>query len=105
VKILSRGWPDVPQTVIFLEDLGLGEKGIAEMLAPVLIRRLTLCFTQGSSVFTVITEPGREAQGPIIGWEALASVPRKTRDSVHSNVFPDKWGRVLEVAFFGGTPC
>jgi hypothetical protein len=28
-------------TVIFLEDLGWGEKGIAEMLAPVLIRRLT----------------------------------------------------------------
>jgi hypothetical protein len=24
----------MPRTVIFLEDLGLGEKGIAEMLAP-----------------------------------------------------------------------
>jgi hypothetical protein len=33
------------QTVIFLEDLGPGEKGIAEMLAPVSIRRLTLCFS------------------------------------------------------------
>jgi hypothetical protein len=48
----------MPQTVIFLEDLGPGEKGIAEMLAPVLIRRLTLCFlivsiTQGSPAFTV----------------------------------------------------
>jgi hypothetical protein len=32
------------RTVIFLEDLGLGEKRIAEMLAPVSIRRLTLCF-------------------------------------------------------------
>jgi hypothetical protein len=31
----------MPWTVIFLEDLGVGEKGIAEMLAPVLIRRLT----------------------------------------------------------------
>jgi hypothetical protein len=51
----------MPQTVIFLEDLGPGEKGVAEMLAPVLIRRLTLCFltvsiTQGSSAFTVVTE-------------------------------------------------
>jgi hypothetical protein len=35
----------MPRTVIILEDLGLGEKGIAEMLAPVLIRRLTLCFS------------------------------------------------------------
>jgi hypothetical protein len=55
----------MPQTVIFLEDLGPGEKGIAEMLAPVLIRRLTLCFlivsiTQGS--------PGWEAPRHIIGW-------------------------------------
>jgi hypothetical protein len=31
----------MPQTVIFLEDLGLAEKGIAEILAPVSIRRLT----------------------------------------------------------------
>jgi hypothetical protein len=48
------------QTIIFLEDLGLGEKGIAEMLAPVLIRRLTLCFSivsinQGSYAFMVVT--------------------------------------------------
>jgi hypothetical protein len=34
----------MPQTVIFLEALHLGDKGIAEMLAPVLIRRLILCF-------------------------------------------------------------
>jgi hypothetical protein len=94
----------MPQTVIFLEDLGLGEKGITEMLAPVLIRRLTLCLTQGSSAFTVVTEPGWEAQGPIIGWEALTSFPLGTGDSVPSNVFPDKWGRVPEVAFSGGTP-
>jgi hypothetical protein len=39
------------RTVIFLEGLGLGEKGIAEMLAPVLIRRLML-FT---SAFMVVT--------------------------------------------------
>jgi hypothetical protein len=32
------------QTVIFLEDLGLGEKGIAEKLASVSIRRLTCAF-------------------------------------------------------------
>jgi hypothetical protein len=47
--------------VIFLEDLGPGEKGIAEMLAAVLIRRLTLCFsivskTWSSPAFTVVTE-------------------------------------------------
>jgi hypothetical protein len=35
----------MPRTVISLEDLGPGEKGIAEMLAPVSIRRLTLCFS------------------------------------------------------------
>jgi hypothetical protein len=48
------------QTVIFLEDLGLREKGIAEMLAPVSTRRLTLCFlivsiAWGTSVFMVVT--------------------------------------------------
>jgi hypothetical protein len=50
----------MPQTVIFLEDLGLGEKGRVEMLAPVSIRRLTLCFSivsiaQSSSAFMVVT--------------------------------------------------
>jgi hypothetical protein len=74
------------------------------MLAPVLIRRLTLCLTQGSSVFMVVTEPGWEASGPVIQWEALALVPLGAWDSVPSNVFPDKWGRVLDVAFSGGTP-
>jgi hypothetical protein len=43
-----------------LEDLGLEEKGIAEMLAAVLIRRLTLCFLivsviLGSPAFTMVT--------------------------------------------------
>jgi hypothetical protein len=51
----------MPQTVIFLEDLGSGEKGIAEILALVLIRRLTLCFsivskTRGSCDFMVVRE-------------------------------------------------
>jgi hypothetical protein len=46
----------MPRTVIFLEDLGLGEKRIAEMLAPISIRRLTLSFlivntTRGSPAF------------------------------------------------------
>jgi hypothetical protein len=80
----------MPQTVIFLEDLDLGEKGIAEMLAPEFIKRLTLCLTQGSPVFMVVTEPGWEAQGPVIGWEALTSVPLGTGDRVPSNVFPYK---------------
>jgi hypothetical protein len=35
----------MPQTVIFLKDLGPGEKRIAEMLTSVSIRRLTLCFS------------------------------------------------------------
>jgi hypothetical protein len=60
VKQCFRSWPDKPRTVIFLEDLGLGEKGIAEMLAPVSIRRLNLCFSivniaQGASAFMVVT--------------------------------------------------
>jgi hypothetical protein len=46
----------MPQTLIFLEDLDPGEKGIAEMLAPVLIRRLTLCLIWGSSAFMVVRE-------------------------------------------------
>jgi hypothetical protein len=88
-------------------DLGPGEKGIAEMLAPVSIRRLTLCFSivsiaQGFSAFMVVTEPGGEAPGHIIGWEALASVYLGTGDSVPPNVFPYKWGRIPEVAFSGG---
>jgi hypothetical protein len=51
----------MPRTLIFLEGLGPGEKGVAEMLAPILIRRLTLCFsivskTWGSPAFMVVTE-------------------------------------------------
>jgi hypothetical protein len=85
------------RTVIFLEDLGPGEKGIAEMLAPVSIRRLTLCFsivskTQDPLLLWWSQEPGWEAPGPIIRWEVLALFPPGTRDSVLSNVFPDKWG-------------
>jgi hypothetical protein len=91
-------------TVISLEDLGPGGKGIAEMLAPVLIRRLTLCLIWGSSAFMVVAKPVWEAPGPVIGWESLISVPLRTGDSVPSNVFPDKWSRVLEVAFSRGTP-
>jgi hypothetical protein len=50
----------MPQIVIFLKDLGPGEKGISEMLVPVLLRRLTLDFsivsiTLGSSAFVVVT--------------------------------------------------
>jgi hypothetical protein len=74
------------------------------MLAPVLIRRLTLCLAWSSAAFMVITEPGWEAQGPVIGWKVLASVPRGTGDSVPSNDFPNKWGRVTEIAFSRGPP-
>jgi hypothetical protein len=94
----------MPGTVIFLEDMGTGEKGIAEMPSPVLIRRLTLCLTWGSSAFMVVIEPGWEAQGPVVGWEALALVPLGPGDSVPSNVFPDKWVRLPEVASSRGTP-
>jgi hypothetical protein len=48
----------MPQTVIFLEDLCSGEKGIAEMPAPVLVRGQTLCLAQGSPALMVVTEPG-----------------------------------------------
>jgi hypothetical protein len=74
------------------------------MLAQVLIRRMTLCLIWGFSAFTMVTEPVWEALGPVIGWEALTSVPLRTGDSVPSNVFLDKWGRVPDVAFSGGTP-
>jgi hypothetical protein len=50
-----------------------------------------------------LQKPVWEAPGPVIGWEALTPVPRGIEDSVPSNVFPDKWGRVPEVAFSGGT--
>jgi hypothetical protein len=60
----------MPRTVIFLEDLGPGEKGIAEMLAPGLRRRLNLCFsivskTQGSPAFMLVT--GAWMGGPGLG--------------------------------------
>jgi hypothetical protein len=50
----------MPQIVIFLEDLGLGEKGIAGMLALVSTRMLTLFFSIVSiswraSAFMVVT--------------------------------------------------
>jgi hypothetical protein len=51
-----------------------------------------------------LQEPGWEAQEPIIECEALASVPLGTEDRVPSNVFPDKWGRVLGVACSRDTP-
>jgi hypothetical protein len=63
-----------------------------------------LWFSQDSSAFMVVTEPGWEALGPVIGWEALAFVPLGTEDSVPSNVFSNNWGRVLEVVFLGRTP-
>jgi hypothetical protein len=40
----------MPQIVIFLKDLGPGEKGIREMLVPVVLRRLL-----GSSAVVVVT--------------------------------------------------
>jgi hypothetical protein len=64
-----------------LEDLGLREKGIAEMLAPVLIRRLTLCFliasiSQVSSAFTVVTRAwmGSPRTHQWVGGSGLGSV-------------------------------
>jgi hypothetical protein len=46
--------------VIFLENLHPGKKGVAEMLAPLSIRRLTLCFSivstaWSSSAFMVVS--------------------------------------------------
>jgi hypothetical protein len=73
----------MPQTTIFLEDLGPGEKEIAEMLASILIRRLNLCFsivsiTQGSSGFIVVT--GAWMGGTTIGWETLVLVSMPSSD-------------------------
>jgi hypothetical protein len=89
-----------------LEDLGPTEKGIAEMLAPVSIRRLTLSFyivskIRDSPVFMVVSGACMGSPGPVIVWEALALGPLGMGDSVPSNVFPNKWGRVPVVAFSG----
>jgi hypothetical protein len=80
------------------------------MLAPVSIKRLTLCFSIVSKtpraplLLWWLQEPGWEVPGPVIGWEALALVPLGTGDSMPSNVFPNIWGRVPEVAFSRDTP-
>jgi hypothetical protein len=59
--------------------------------------------TQGSPAFMVVTGACMEGPGTVTVWEALASVTLGTGNSVPSNIFPDKWGRVLEVAFSRGT--
>jgi hypothetical protein len=71
-----------------LEDLGLEEKGIVKVLAPALIRRLTLCFSivsinsyPGSYIFMVV--PGAWIGGPD---------------------FPGKWSKFPEEASSGNTP-
>jgi hypothetical protein len=81
----------VPQIVIFLEDLGWGEEGIAEMLTPVLIKRLILWFlivsiTWGSSAFMVVT--GARMVGPwTCHWVGGSSlIPLGTEDSVPSMI-------------------
>jgi hypothetical protein len=51
-----------------------------------------------------LQEPGWEAPGPIIEWEDLVSVPLGTKDTVLSNDFPNKWGKVPEIASSRGTP-
>jgi hypothetical protein len=94
----------MPRTVIFLEYLSPGEKGIAEMLAPVSIRRLlTLCFSIVSPGFLCFYGDHRSLNGK--PWHlSLGGRPKGTEDSVPSNDFPSKWGRVLEVASSAGTP-
>jgi hypothetical protein len=57
----------MPRTVIYLEDLGLGEKGIAEMLAPVSIRRLTLCLTWGSPALWCLQSLDERPRDPSLG--------------------------------------
>jgi hypothetical protein len=91
------------RTVTFLEDLGPGEKGIAEMLAPVSIRRLTLYLIWCSSAFMVVTEACMGGPGTRhwVGGSDLGSP--ENRVSVLSSFFSEKWGRVPEVAFSWGT--
>jgi hypothetical protein len=69
------------------------------MLAPVLIRKLTLCFsivsiTQGSSAFMVVTGAWMGGPETIIGWEPKTMCLG----------FPSKWGMFLEMDSFRGTP-
>jgi hypothetical protein len=75
-----------------LENLGLGEKGVVEMLAPVSIRRLTLCFSTvsiawGSYAFMVVTKAWMGSSRTIIGWEVLALVGLKIRQSPRGSFF------------------
>jgi hypothetical protein len=79
------------------------------MLAPVLIRKLTLCFsimskTWGSPAFMVVREASMGGSGTRHWVGGSDSVPLGTGDSVPSNVFPNNWDRGLEIAFSGGTP-
>jgi hypothetical protein len=46
-----------------------------------------LCFLWWSQ------EPGWEALGPVIGWEALSLFTQGIKDNVPSNNFPGKWDR------------
>jgi hypothetical protein len=97
----------MPWTVIFLEDLGLGEKGIAGMLAPVLIRRLTLCFsivniTRGSSAFMVVT--GACMGGPRTHYWVAASGLHSpgTQRQCGYQCFPWQMGHGPEDSFLQG---
>jgi hypothetical protein len=85
-----------------LEDLGLGKKGIAEILADLVL--FNSKYHLEFSAFVVVTGPWIGGPGTHHWVEALASVPLETKDRVPSNVFPDKWSKVLEVASSRGTP-
>jgi hypothetical protein len=58
----------------------------------------------GSSALMVVTGACMGGPGTHHWWEALAFVPLVTEDSVPSNVFPQKWGRLPEVGFSRGIP-
>jgi hypothetical protein len=92
----------MPQTVIFLEDLGPGEKGIAKMLAPVLIRRLTLCLIWGSSAFTVGTEAcmGGPRTRHWVGGSELGSL--ENRGQCAFQCFPRQMGQGPGGSFLRG---
>jgi hypothetical protein len=74
------------------------------MLAPISIRRLTLCLTWGSSAFTVVT--GAWMGGPgthhWVGGSGLSSPGNWGQCAFQ--FFPQKMGQVPEVAFSGALP-
>jgi hypothetical protein len=97
-KYHSKGWPNMPQMLTLLLDLGSGGKGMTGNQAPLSKRKMTLCFstvrtTQSSSVWMSRTGAWTGCTRTHHLW---ASSPNRDRDSVTSSDCPYGEGRVLK---------